>query len=40
MNVKFTPGNVLISQNKETGKMFERDVILPVCDIIVHSHGF
>ena len=36
MNVKFTWDNVLISQNKGTRKMFEKDVILSVCDIIDH----
>ena len=30
MNMKFTPGKGLISQNKRASKMFDRDVILSV----------
>ena len=40
MNVKFTRGNVLISQNKLTSAMFDRDVILTVCNIIGHFPSF
>ena len=34
MNVKYTSVIVLISLNKGTSNIFERDVILPVFDII------
>ena len=40
MKVKFTLDRVRISQNKGTSKMFGKDVILAVCDIINHFHEF
>ena len=40
MNVKFTLYNVRNSQNKGTSNIFERDVILAVCDIIDHFPEF
>ena len=35
MNVKFTPDNVLNSRNKGANKMFEKDVILAICDMLL-----
>ena len=40
MNVRFTTDNVLISQSKGTSKMFERDAIMVVCDIISYFPEF
>ena len=40
MNAKFKPDDVLVSQYKGTNKMFERDVMLVVCDTIGHFLEF